>query len=186
MRGLRSVHRAQGSIHTALSMSSGILSCRTATSLSRSTPTTLAGYSSSPIRDTCACTPTCASWTLNLFGIESPARSQGGFCTTCLEACGRCAWQDVQSDIHAQVGSLPLRSQGWREEADLEVGRAGDDMGVGDNVAVGVPDGAAARALRHLLHQVQRELVPPAPPAAVKRALRQPRPAAGRSPAEGS
>ncbi len=55
-----------------------------------------------------------------------------------------------------------MYSNDRQKGADLEVGRASDDMSVCHNVAVSVPDGAAARALGHLLHQVQRELVPPA------------------------
>lgn len=56
------------------------------------------------------------------------------------------------------------QSQAWQGAAGLEVGCAGNDMGVGHDVAVSVPNGPAAGALRHLLHEVQRELVPPALP----------------------
>lgn len=50
-----------------------------------------------------------------------------------------------------------------QQSKHLEVRSAGDDMRISHDMAVSVPDGAAACALGHLLHQVQRELVPPAP-----------------------
>ena len=76
------------------------------------------------------------------------------------------------TEFGALQGNATRPSPVWQGAADLEVGCARNDVGVGHNMAVGVPDGAAACALRHLLHQVQRELVPPAVPNQVPHELR--------------